>query len=97
MQWLDNYIRPRKSKNNISESDNFDFEEESICFNNDNAEENDVSEEEREKHVEIKEQKDKPEKKQAKKVKDPKNIKDIARNDKKGKWKATKEFTEIES
>ena len=30
LQWLDNYIRPRKSKNNISESDNFDSEEESI-------------------------------------------------------------------
>ena len=93
LQWVDDYIRPRKSKSNFSGSNNSDYEEEIKSFSNDSAEEDDVSKEKREKHVDIKEQKDdKCEKKQVKCVKNPK---DIARNGKRGKRKATKEVTEI--
>ena len=46
LQWLDDYIRPRKSENNI-ESDNSDYEGETKRFGNNYAEEDDVFEEER--------------------------------------------------
>ena len=42
LQWLDDYVRPRKSINNI-ESNNSDYEQESKSFSNDYVEEEDVS------------------------------------------------------